>query len=129
MAFQTGFVFVAASLPFLCWQIPISISREVAHPVPASRMDAIVFTVLPAKFSFRKQLIKRQFLAISICGGTAVRLIFFDGACMCSNLVFNPLFRRDKKVHAIIGLSWVLIGVVYYFDYIHPSRFVVGLEY
>jgi len=43
-------------------------------------------------------------------------------------LVFNPMFRKDKKIHAIVWVSWALLGVIFFFDYIRPSRFVLDLN-
>jgi len=56
--FLTGLAFIITSLPFLCWQIPISISREVAHPVPASEWIPLYYLSCPQNFLFADSPLK-----------------------------------------------------------------------
>jgi len=127
LVFQTGFVFVLAALPFLCWQIPISISRELAHPVPASEWMPLYVVSCPQNYFFGGVPVGRVFSDIHLWLSGFAPYLFLMGLYVF-HLVFNPLFRQDKKVQSIMGLSWVLLGVVYYFDYVHPSRFVLDLN-
>ena len=127
MIFQTSFIFILTSLPFLCWQIPISISREIAQPVPPREWMPLYLLSCPQNFLFGDTPIKEVWNTIHTWWGSFAQYLFLIGLYVFQ-LVVNPLFRKDKKVQAIMGLSWVLIGVVYFFDYIDPKRFVLDLN-
>jgi hypothetical protein len=127
MVFLTGIAFVIASLPFLCWQIPISISREVAHPVPASEWMPLYMLSCFQNFLFGGATVAQVFSNLHIFWENCAAYVLLTGLYLF-HLAFNPVLRRDKKVHAIIGLSLVLLGVLYVFDYVRPSRFVVDLN-
>jgi len=127
MVFLTGLCFVFTALPFLCWQIPISISREVAHPVPAQEWIPLYLLSCPQNFLFGDTPLKDVLGNIHLWWAKSAQYLLLTGLFVF-HLVFNPLFRRDHKVHAVVGVSWILIGVVYFFDYIHPSRFVLDLN-
>jgi len=127
MVFWTGFAFVIASLPFLLWQIPISISREVAHPVPASEWIPLYYLSCPQNFLFADSTLHDVLTNIHVWWDRSAQYLLLTGLYIF-NLIFNPLLRKDGKVHAIVGVSWALLGVIYVFDYIHPSRFVLDLN-
>lgn len=127
LIFQTGFCFVLASLPFLLWQIPISISREVAHPVPSSEWMPLYFLSCFQNFLFGFASYKDVLSNIHLWWANAAPYVLLTGIYIF-HLIFNPLLRQDKKLHAIMGTSYLLLGVVFYFDYIHPSRFVLDLN-
>jgi len=124
---QTSICFIITSLPFLLWQIPISLSREVAHPVPAQEWIPMYYLCCPQNFLFSDTLLKDVLGNIHVWWDKCAAYLLLTGLFIFY-LLFNPKFRRDHKVHAIVGVSWALIGVVYYFDYIHPSRFVLDLN-
>ena len=127
LIFQTGTVFVVASLPFLLWQIPISLSREVAHPVPASEWMPMYMLSCFQNFLFGSASLNDVLTNIHTWWSCTTPYLLLLGLYFF-HLVFNPLLRQDKKLHAIIGTSVALLGVIFYFDYIHPSRFVVDLN-
>jgi len=127
MLFKTGIAFIATALPFLCWQIPISISREVAHPVLAQEWIPLYYLACPQNFLFGDAPLKDVLGNAHVLWDKGGKYFFLTGLYVF-HLIFNPLFRRDRKIHAIVGVSWALIGVVYVFDYIHPSRFVLDLN-
>ena len=125
--FQTGFIFVAAALPFLLWQIPISISRELVHPVPVSEwmpmyMLSCFQNLILAGTSLHDALTDIHKFWDS-CSSYIILLSLY-----LFHLVFNPMLRRDKKLHARIAVSWLLLSVEFFFDYVHPSRFVIDLN-
>jgi len=125
--FQTSIAFIFTALPFLLWQIPISISREVAHPVPAQEWIPLYLLSCPQNFLFGDTPLKDVLGNIHIWWDKCSAYLLLTSLFLF-HMVFNPIFRRDHKVHAIVGVSWLLIGVVYVFDYIHPSRFVLDLN-
>jgi len=127
LIFQTGFIFVAASLPFLCWQIPISISREVLHPVPVDEWMPMYMLSCFQNFIFAFTPLHDVLGNIHKWWASSAQYVFLT-ALYVFHLVFNPLLRRDKKLYAIMGVSWALLGVEFFFDYIHPSRFFIDLN-
>jgi len=124
---QTGLVFTAAALPFLCWQIPISISRELVHPVPVSEWMPLYMLSCFQNFVFAFTSLQDVLGNIHKWWASCAPYIFLL-ALYVFHLVFNPLLRRDRKIHAIIGVSWALLAVEFFFDYIHPSRFFIDLN-
>jgi len=124
---QTGVIFVIASLPFLCWQIPISISREILQPVPANEWIPLYLLSCPQNFLFGGTPIKEVLSNLHQFWQNFAPYFFLMGLYLFQ-IIVNPGFRKDKKIHAIMGLSWFLIGIVYYFDYIDPKRFVLDLN-
>ena len=127
MLLKTGVCFVATSLPFLLWQIPISLSREVAHPVPVSDWMPLYLLSCPQNLLFGETPLSLVLGNIHVWWDKSAAYLLLTGLFIF-HMVFNPVFRRDHKVHAIVGVSWALIGVIYYFDFIHPSRFVGDLN-
>lgn len=127
ICFQAAFCFILTSLPFLCWQIPISISREVAHPVTADQWIPLYLLSCPQNFLFGDTPYKEVMSNIHLFLDKGCQYILLT-ALYLFHLVFNSAFRRDKKIHAIVGVSWALIVIVYIFDYLHPSRFVLDLN-
>ncbi len=125
--FQAGFIFVAASLPFLCWQIPISISREVLHPVPVEEWMPLYMLSCFQNFIFAFTPLHDVLGNIHKWWASSAQYVFLT-ALYVFHLVFNPLLRRDRKLYAVMGVSWVLLGVEFFFDYIHPSRFFIDLN-
>ena len=127
MVFLTSICFVLTALPFLCWQIPISLSREVAHPVSAHEWIPLYLLSCPQNLLFGETPLKDVLGNPHIWWDKSAQYLLLTGLFLF-HLVFNPTFRKDHKVHAIVGVSWALIGVIYFFDYIQPSRFVVDLN-
>jgi len=127
MIFKTSIAFLITALPFLCWQIPISISREVAHPVPASEWIPLYYLSCPQNFLFADSLLKDVLTNIHVLWDRCSLYLLLTGLYFF-HLVFNPMFRKDKKIHAIVWVSWALLGVIFFFDYIRPSRFVLDLN-
>ena len=127
LIFQTSTIFVIAALPFLCWQIPISIAREIAHPVPAQEWIPLYLLACPQNFLFNDSSLKDVLSNIHVWWDKMGPYLFLMGLNIFQ-LVVNPSFRRDKKTQAIIGLSWALLGMVFFFDYIDPKRFVLDLN-
>lgn len=127
MTFQTGVIFVLASLPFLCWQIPISISREIAHPVPALEWVPLYLISCPQNFLFDGIPLKDVIGDPHVWWHESAQYLILIGLYIF-HLALNPGLRRDKKLHAVMALSLLLLGAVYFFDYIHPSRFVLDLN-
>jgi hypothetical protein len=125
--FQTGIIFVAASLPFLCWQIPISISREVVHPVAVNEWMPLYLLSCFQNFIFGYTPLNEVLGNIHKWWGCCAPYLLLT-LLYVFNLVFNPLARRDKKLYAIMGVSYLLLGVEFFFDYIHPSRFSIDLN-
>jgi len=124
---QAGFCFILTSLPFLCWQIPISISREVAHPVTADQWIPLYLLACPQNFIFGDTPYHDVISNLHLFLDKSCQYLLLT-ALYLFLLVYNPAFRRDKKIHAIVGVSWALIVVAYIFDYLHPSRFVLDLN-
>jgi len=124
---QSGLIFVAASLPFLCWQIPISLSRELAHPVSVNEWMPLYLLSCPQNFIFGSTPLKEVFSNAHAWLDNFAPYLLLIGLYVF-NFALNQGFRKDKKVHAIIGLSWVLLAVEFYFDYVQPSRFVLDLN-
>ena len=127
MTFLAGLCFILTSLPFLCWQIPISLSREVAHPVAAQDWIPLYYLCCPQNFLFSDTLLKDVLGNIHLWWAKCASYFLLTGLFLF-HLVFNQKFRRDHKVHAIFGVYWFLLGTIYYFDYVHPNRFVVDLN-
>jgi hypothetical protein len=125
--FQTGFVFVAAALPFLCWQIPISISRELVHPVPVNEWMPLYllscFQNFILAYTPLNEVLSNAHKFWESCSGYVLLTLLY-----VFHLVFNTSLRRDKKLLAIMGVSYILLGVEFFFDYIHPNRFVIDLN-
>lgn len=127
LIFQTGIAFVIVSLPFLLWQIPISISREIAHPIPVSQWMPLYKLSCFQNFIFGSATPYEVFSDLHLWWTTLAPYILLIGLYVF-HLVFNPMVLRDRKLHSVIGLSWILLGVTYYFDYVNPHRFVVDLN-
>ncbi len=127
VVFQTGFTFVIASLPFLLWQIPISLSREVAHAVPAKEWIPLYLLSCPQNFIFTDSSLKDVLTNIPVWWNKTGPYLLMLGLYVF-NLFLNPLLRKDKKVHVIMGLSWAILGVALFYDYIQPNRFVLDLN-
>jgi hypothetical protein len=127
LVFQTGFIFVAAALPFLCWQIPISISREVLHPVGVNEWMPLYllscFQNFILGYTPLNEVLSNAHKFWASCSGYVLLTLLY-----IFHLVFNPLLRRDKKLLAIMGVSYILLGLEFFFDYIHPNRFVIDLN-
>lgn len=128
MFFKTGGVFTAASLPFLCWQIPRSLQDKLTGTaVPVSEWMPLYFQSCPQNFLFFdtplvKALADKAFLFKSLEPYMFVFVLYVFLLFVLRD------FRKDKKTHVLIWFSFALIIFSCIFTYVIPSRFVLDLN-
>ncbi len=128
MVIKTGLTFTLAALPFLLWQIPRSIADKVSGtPPPMSEWIPLYLLSCPQNFLFQETPLATVLNDWRLLFEKLMPYIFLTSLYIF-HVVFNPLVRRDKKLHALVGVSWLLIVVSYYFHYVHPSRFILDLN-
>jgi hypothetical protein len=128
LSFLSGLIFMAGALPFLCWQIPMSLADKIAgQPVPVSHWLPLYYLSCPQNFLFGALSVKEALHQPQVLLQTfSPYLVLF--ILYALNWQNNPQFREDKKLHAITIVSVFLTVTNYIFSYIHPSRFVLDLN-
>ncbi len=128
MIFKTGFTFTAAALPFLLWQIPRMIERKMTSaPVTVSDWMPLYLISCQQNFLFWTYTLKEALKGIPFIFSRLEPYLFLLVlyGLLC---VKSEQFRRDSKMHAIMGVSYLLILVSFFFSYIHPNRTMIDLN-
>lgn len=124
---KTGLTFTLFALPFLLWQIPHSLGRGAATPVPVSEWMPLYLLACPQNFFFWETPLAEALKSLPFVLVHLEPYLFLLALYVFLWFV-EPRLRRDRKTLALAGVGYFLIFLSFVFSYIHPSRFVLDLN-
>ncbi|MFA5260924.1 MAG: DUF6798 domain-containing protein [Candidatus Omnitrophota bacterium] len=129
-----GRTILKASLAFLLSLSPLLIWMKTGHispsagPSPGTREWLELYHLAcPQNFLFQNADLAEMSKHISVFLEATAPYWAILGLYYL-NLYYNPLFRRDKKVKAILLTAFISLLVSFTFTYIFPTRFILDLN-
>ena len=124
---KSGITFCLCALPFLLWQIPRSMVREGAAPVPILEWLPLYLISCQQNFLFWTVPLKEALSNPAFVLGRLEPYLYLL-ALYIILLVIEPRLRKDLKTHVLVGVGYFFILITFYFSYIHPSRLFLDLN-
>ena len=122
--FKAGVVFTIACLPFLCWQV---FGGHKTAAIPPNEWIPLYLLSCPQNFFFQSTPLAEVLSNGHILLEKLSPYLYLT-TLYVFHLCFNPQLRHDKKIHAIISVSWILVTISFIFSYIYPSHLVLDLN-
>jgi len=119
--------FLLSLSPLLIWMKTGHTSPSVGPPPTPQEWLALYHLACPQNFLFQNADLAEMGKHISLfLEATASYWTIFGLYCL--NLHFNPVFRRDKKVKAVLQTAFLSLLISFAFTYIFPRRFILDLN-
>ena len=129
-----GRTILKASLAFLLSLSPLLIWMKTGHILPSSGPPpgtqewlALYHLACPQNFLFLNTDLAEMGKHLSVFLEATASYWAILGLYVL-NLYFNPVFRKDKKVNAVLLTAFISLLVSFVFTYIFPKRFILDLN-
>jgi len=125
---KASLAFLLSLSPLLIWGYSTGHSSAPAWPPPATgEWLELYHLACPQNFLFQNAELADMGKHISVfLEATATYWVILGLYAL--NFYFNPVFRRDKKVTAVLLTAFISLLVSFTFTYIFPKRFVLDLN-
>jgi hypothetical protein len=119
--------FILFALPFLYWQIPHSLHRDVANIPKVAEWLPLYLIACQQNFIFWTSTLNEALQNIPFILVRLEPYLYLLGLYAFLMLVEKKV-RDDKKLLSVVLVSYAFIMITYFFSYVHPSRFIIDLN-
>ncbi len=124
---QSFLIFIIFSIPFLSWQIPHSLHRDVGTPPTFAEWLPIYLIACQQNFLFWTSTLKEALTNVPFVLTRMEPYLYLLGLYGFL-LAVDKRVRSDKKLIAIFLVTCFFITLAFVFSYIIPSRFFIDLN-